>query len=157
MIALFYANCKRLAHFQPRLRALVTPLSLAQLRAKPQPREWSAIENVGHLIDTEQLLRYRIMRMCDAHMPTIVSYDQDAAVVRHAYQHADLYTLLAILDRERTTTLAYLRQMPKTALARTGWHSEYGLWQVANTITYLTNHDDVHYRQILALEIWPRG
>ena len=154
MNELFYANCQRLAHFQPRLRTLVTTLSDAQLRAKPLPREWSAIENVGHLIDTEQLLRYRIMRMCDESIPTIVNYDQDAAVVRHGYQQADLYALLATLAHERQVTLHYFAQLPLSHLARTGWHSEYGLWQVANTVTYLTNHDDVHYNQILKLPIY---
>lgn len=154
MNELFYANCQRMAHFQPRLRALVTTLSDAQLRAKPQPHEWSAIENVGHLIDTEQLLRYRIMRMCDEQMPTLLSYDQDAAVIRHGYQSADCYALLARLDYERHITLDYFMRMPLTHLAYTGWHSEYGLWQVASTITYLTNHDELHYNQILALDIY---
>ena len=152
MNELFYANCQRLAHFQPRLRTLVTALSDAQLRAKPQPLEWSAIENVGHLIDTEQLLRYRIMRMCDEHIPTLINYDQDAAVVRHGYQQADLFALLATLAHERQVTLAYFARLPLPHLARTGWHNEYGLWQVASTITYLTNHDELHYNQILGLD-----
>lgn len=154
MNELFFANRQRLAHFQSRLRALVTVLSDVQLRAKPLPREWSAIENVGHLIDTEQLLRYRIMRMCDESIPTLANYDQDAAVIRHGYQTADVYELLAILDRERQVTLQYFAHMPLTHLARTGWHSEYGLWQVASTITYLTNHDELHYHQILGLDIY---
>lgn len=153
MNELFYANVQRLAHFQPRLRALVTVLSAAQLRAKPQPREWSAIENVGHLIDTEQLLRYRIQRMCDEHMPTLLNYDQDAAVSRNSYQNANVYDLLATLAHERQVSLAYFARMPLMHLARTGWHSEYGLWQVASTITYLTNHDELHYNQILGLDI----
>ncbi|MFM7678208.1 MAG: DinB family protein [Roseiflexaceae bacterium] len=154
MNELFFANRQRLAHFQSRLRALVTVLSDAQLRAKPQPHEWSAIENVGHLIDTEQLLRYRITRMCTEAMPTLINYDQDAAVVRHGYQQADLFALLATLAHERQVTLAYFARLPLTHLARTGWHSEYGLWQVASTITYLTNHDELHYNQILGLDIY---
>jgi len=154
MNELFHANCQRLAHFQPRLRALVTPLNDAQLRAKPQPREWSVIENVGHLIDTEHLLRYRITRMCDEAMPTLINYDQDAAVIRHGYQTANVYELLATLARERQVTLNYFARLPLSHLSRTGWHNEYGLWQVASTITYLTNHDELHYNQILGLTIY---
>lgn len=150
----FNANITSLTHFQPRLRTLVMPLSDTQLRAKPQPHEWSAIENVGHLIDTEQLLRYRIMRMCNEDMPLLHNYDQDAAVIRNNYQSANIYALLATLDRERHITLDFFAQMAPEQLIRTGWHEEYGLWQVANTITYLTKHDDVHYAQILALDIY---
>jgi hypothetical protein len=63
MIEQFHANIDSMSHAIPMLRTLVCPLSDAQIRRKPAPTEWSIVEIVGHLIDTEQLLRYRIIRM----------------------------------------------------------------------------------------------
>jgi hypothetical protein len=130
------------------LRTLVCPLSDAQIRRKPAPTEWSIVEIVGHLIDTEQLLRYRIIRMTTLDHPAIIPYDQDAAVVRHGYQHADLNVLLRTLATERETTLQTFKGFTPTQLARTGWHLEYGLWVVAHVVTYLAKHDSMHDQQI---------
>jgi hypothetical protein len=148
MIEQFHANIDSMSHAQPMLRTLVCPLSDAQIRRKPAPTEWSIVEIVGHLIDTEQLLRYRIVRMTTLDHPAIIPYDQDAAVVRHGYQHADLHVLLRTLATERETTLQTFKGFTPTQLARTGWHLEYGLWVVANVVTYLAKHDSMHDQQI---------
>jgi len=151
MEELFYANRQCLAHFQPRIRALVTTLNDEQLRAKPQPNEWSIIENVGHLIDTEQLLRTRMQLLCEADNPTIVPYDQDAAVVRNGYQQADVWALCRTLASERQTTLAFLQSLRPQHLQRRGWHGDYGLWTVGFIIAYLAKHDYLQYAEIGAV------
>ena len=150
MIEQFHANIDSMSHAHPMLRTLVCPLSDVQIRRKPAPTEWSIVEIVGHLIDTEQLLRYRIIRMTTLDHPAIIPYDQDAAVVRHGYQHADLNVLLRTLATERETTLQTFKGFTPTQLARTGWHLEYGLWVVGDVITYLAKHDFMHDQQIRA-------
>ena len=150
MIEQFHANIDSMSHSHPMLRTLVCPLSDAQIRRKPAPNEWSIVEIVGHLIDTEQLLRYRIVRMTTIDHPAIITYDQDAAVVRNAYQKANLTVLLRTLAAERETTLQTFKTYTPTQLARTGWHLEYGLWVVADVITYLAKHDFMHDQQIRA-------
>ncbi|MFZ9858278.1 MAG: DinB family protein [Roseiflexaceae bacterium] len=144
----FHADISSLAHFQPFLRTLVGPISEHALRFRPAPSEWSVIENIGHLIDTEQLLRYRIQRMCALEHPIIISYDQDAAIVRNQYQQAILTDLLATLDRERHLTLTYLDTLSAADLLRTGWHNEFGLWRVDFVVSYLARHDYLHDQQI---------
>ena len=150
MIEQFHANIDSMSHAHPMLRTLVCPLSDAQIRRKPAPTEWSIVEIVGHLIDTEQLLRYRIVRMTTIDHPAIITYDQDAAVVRHGYQQANLTVLLRTLAAERETTLQTFNGFTATQLSRTGWHLEYGLWVVADVITYLAKHDFMHDQQIRA-------
>ena len=150
MLEQFHANIDSMSHSHPMLRTLVCPLSDTQIRRKPAPNEWSIVEIVGHLIDTEQLLRYRIVRMTTIDHPAIITYDQDAAVVRHGYQQADLTVLLRTLAAERETTLQTFKGFTATQLARTGWHLEYGLWVVSTVVTYLAKHDFVHDAQIRA-------
>lgn len=154
----FHADVASLSHFQPFLRTLVGSLPERALRFRTTPHEWSIIENIGHLIDTEQLLRYRIQRMCQLNHPTIVPYDQDAAVVRHNYQQASLTDLIATLDRERHQTLAYFATLAPSDLQRTGWHGEYGLWRVDFVVHYLADHDYLHDRQIRSvLNVYQRS
>jgi hypothetical protein len=144
MIQQFYADRESVAHAHQQLRLLVHPLSEAQLRYRPAPQEWSVSEIVGHLIDTEQLLRYRIERMCQYDQPLIIPMDQDESVQRNGYQQADVSALFGQLANERQYTQHFLAILPIRALGRTGWHAQGGLWQVANTVNYLARHDYLH-------------
>lgn len=141
-------HLESLRHAQAYLRTLVMPLPSAAWTYRPTPQEWSIIENVGHLIDTEQLLRTRILLLYTNDNPTIVPYDQDAAVVRNGYQHADIWGLWRTLTQERQTTLAFLQTLRPHHLQRRGWHGEYGLWTIDFIVTYLAKHDYLHYTQI---------
>jgi len=148
MIQQFYADRESLAHAHQQLRLLVHPLNEAQLRYRPAPHEWSVSEIVGHLIDTEQLLRYRIERMCQYDHPLIIPMDQDESVQRNGYHQADVDLLFRQLHAERLHTQRFFATLPIRALGRTGWHAEGGLWQVANTVNYLARHDYLHHQQI---------
>jgi hypothetical protein len=142
------SHMQSLRHAQSYLRTMVMPLSAATLTYRPAPQEWSITENIGHLIDTEQLLRMRMQLLCTHDNPTIVPYDQDAAVVRNDYQHADIWALWRTLIAERQTTLAWLSTLRPQHLQRRGWHGEYGLWTVEFVVAYLARHDYLHYTQI---------
>jgi len=144
----FYADRESIAHAQQQLRLMVHPLSESQLRYRPAPNEWSVSEIVGHLIDTEQLLRYRITRMCQYDHPLIIPMDQDESVQRNGYQHADVDLLFRKLHAERQYTQHFLAKLPVRALGRTGWHAQGGLWQVGKTVNYLARHDYLHHQQI---------
>jgi len=145
------SHIESLRHAQAYLRTLVLPLTPAVVTFRTAPHEWSIIENVGHLIDTEQLLRARMQLLCDADNPTIVPYDQDAAVVRNDYQHADIWALWRTLASERQTTLTFLQTLRPQHLQRRGWHGDYGLWTVGFIVAYLAKHDYLHYAQISAV------
>ena len=59
----FRAHIATITAFPARLTALVTPLTDAQLHFRPDEKEWSVLENIGHLIEIDPLYDDRIDRI----------------------------------------------------------------------------------------------
>ncbi len=66
-----------------RLRELVGEAG-ADLRTRPEPREWSVLECIGHLVDSELTTAARVRWIVSEEQPDIVGYDQDLWVDRPA-------------------------------------------------------------------------
>ena len=59
------------------------------IRHRPAAGEWSAVEVVGHMIDTMQIWTSRVERLMGEERPALPRYDQDALVRDNDYLHAD--------------------------------------------------------------------
>ena len=59
------------------------------IRHRPAAGEWSAVEVVGHMIDTMQIWTSRVERLMVEERPALPRYDQDALVRDNDYLHAD--------------------------------------------------------------------
>lgn len=96
------------------------------IRHRPAAGEWSAVEVVGHMIDTMQIWTTRAERLLVEERPALPAYDQDALVREHDYQHADPDVLFEQLRQacERFATL--VEHTPGSALQREGVHEEFG-------------------------------
>ena len=57
------------------LRRLVRDLPDATIRARPAPGEWTIVEVVAHLADTEERALGRTHRMLDEEEPALAPYD----------------------------------------------------------------------------------
>ena len=111
------------------VRAAVDGMSDGELRHRPAPGEWSAIEVVGHLVDKMEAWRGRVERLAGAEPGDDVPlppYDQDADVARNGYQDARLGILLGRLDGACRRFADEVVRVPDDALTRTGHHGEYG-------------------------------
>ncbi len=59
------------------------------IRHRPAAGEWSAVEVVGHMIDTMQIWTSRVERLMVEERPALPRYDQDALVRDNDSLHAD--------------------------------------------------------------------
>jgi len=98
----------------------------AALRRRPAPREWSAIEVLGHMIDKMEEWTRRVERVAAEERPALPGYDQDALVRERAYQHADPEVLLARLAGACERFATVVERLPDDALGRHGVHGEHG-------------------------------
>lgn len=122
----------------------------ADLRTRPEPAEWSALELIGHMVDAElaSSIRYRWILTQDE--PDLAPYDQDAWVARLHSTSEPLDDLLPVFDALRGTNLRLWQGASAIDRARVGHHLERGPESYELTFRLLAGHDRVHVAQARA-------
>jgi hypothetical protein len=133
-----------------RVESVLSAANDRQLRARPAPGEWSAIEVAGHLVDKMQFWSERVERIAREDRPFLRSYDQDAYVRDRAYQSADKGTLVHDLQAGCEDFVKLIEGLPESALAREGVHEETGPISMAQCILLPIDSAEEHLNQMQA-------
>ena len=144
----FAAHIAKLSAFSARLQAFVAPLTDTQLRFRPQDKEWSILENIGHLIDIDRLYVERVDLILSSERPQFAPFNPDEQVSAGNYQTMSLAELMATYSELRQATVAGLSTIAPDELTRVGIHARFGEITVARLVEILANHDEVHYTQM---------
>ena len=128
------------------LRALVDDAG-EDLARRPEPREWSVLECIGHIADAEIVYagRYRWILAHDE--PPLIGYDQDRWVSRLRHAEADVDELLRTFDALRAANIALWRRTPDDERARVGQHEERGPESFDLSFRLIAGHDRFHRDQ----------
>jgi hypothetical protein len=129
-----------------RLRTLLADAG-ADLRKRPDPREWSVLELIGHIVDAEIVSsgRYRWILVHDD--ADIVPYDQDLWVERLGHNDQDPAEMLELFEALRRANLQLWARTPAAGLARVGLHRERGPESYDLTFRMIAGHDRFHVNQ----------
>jgi hypothetical protein len=122
------------------------------IRHRPAAGEWSAIEVVGHMIDKMQIWTSRVERIIVEERPALPTYDQDALVRDHAYQHANPELLFEQLRQECERFALLVEDIPTSALQREGVHEEFGPITLRQCIEYPLESAPEHLAQLRAAQ-----
>ena len=144
----FAAHIAKLSDFPARLHTFVTPLTDTQLRFRPQDKEWSILENIGHLIDIDRLYVERVDLILSSERPQFAPFNPDEHVSAGNYQTKSLTELMTTYTELRLATVAGLSTIAPDELTRVGIHARFGEITVARLVEILANHDEVHYTQM---------
>jgi hypothetical protein len=132
--------------------ALVSAVSVEQMRWRPAPEAWSLLEVVNHLYDEERedfrtRLDY-VLHRPGQHPPPI---DPQGWVTARAYNQRDPRTSLDAFLREREASLEWLKD-----LATPNWDAEYradwGMLRAGDLLCAWLAHDHLHLRQLNELQ-----
>ena len=128
------------------LRALLADAG-ADLRSRPEPKEWSVYECIAHIADAELVVggRYRWILAHD--QPELVPYDQDLWIDRLHTGDEEPADLLATFEALRTANLDLWRRTPVEQRSRFGLHRERGPESYELTFKLLAGHDRFHLDQ----------
>jgi DinB superfamily len=129
-----------------RLRELVGEAG-DDLRTRPEPREWSVLECIGHLVDSELTTAARVRWIVAEDKPDIVPYDQDLWVDRLRHAEDDPDDLISLFDALRSANLRLWSSRPLTDRDRVGIHRERGPESYGLIVRLAAGHDRFHIAQ----------
>jgi hypothetical protein len=119
----------------------------AALRVRPEPREWSVLECLAHLADSELISGARLRWIAAEDEPDIVGYDQDLWVDGLRQVDEDPESLLGAFSALRRWNLDLWARLPEADRVRVGVHRERGPESLDLTFRLMAGHDLVHLEQ----------
>ena len=123
-------------------------LSDDELRLRPSPDEWSALEVCCHLRDSTQEEGVRVRRLVEEDGPTLEPYDQEAWAQERNYQGDDPRRVMTAL-RAFWGGLAYqLEGLTDEQWERGGTHPEIGPVTVRSRAEQQVDHARAHLEQL---------
>jgi hypothetical protein len=118
-----------------------------RLRERPAPTEWSILECLGHMVDSEIVTSARVRWIIAEDRPDIVGYDQDQWVDGLRHGDDDPEELLAIFETLRSANLGLWARSSPATRARWGVHRERGEESYDLLFRLLAGHDRFHLAQ----------
>lgn len=115
-----------------------------ELRRRPAPQTWSALEYGCHVRDVFEKFGERLRLMLNENDPVFDNWDQDQSALDNHYDRQDPATLGAELAAAATRTTATLDGIADEHWQRVGRRSNGSLFTVASLSRYLL-HDPVHH------------
>lgn len=127
----------------------VADASEAALDATPRaPDEWTARQIVHHLADSETISGYRVRRLIVEDDPLIEGYDEPLYAQVLFYDKRPIGPSLDALGAARATTLQILERLSEEQWARTGRHTESGVYGMDTWLRIYAAHAHEHADQI---------
>jgi uncharacterized damage-inducible protein DinB len=121
-----------------------------RLARRPARGEWSATEVLGHLLDAEVTLGFRIRKLAAEPGAVIVPWDQERWTDGLRHRRAEARRLLAAYAALRAANVDQVRRMSPRQRQAAGRHPEYGRLRVQQILDHWAEHDLAHLEQIRA-------
>ena len=126
-------------------------LSEDDLRRRPSPDGWSALEVCCHLRDHAEIEGQRVRLLVEEDEPTLVPWDQEELARERDYAHDDPRRVVTAL-RAFWGGLAYqLEGLSDEQWQRAGTHPEVGRVTVRSRAEQQVAHAEAHLEQLQAI------
>jgi hypothetical protein len=131
------------------LKALLNSAAEAQIRhGRDGDENWSAVEVICHLRDTEEIILRRMRTMRDDEDPVISGFDQEGLARERDYAADDPHTALAAFAEFRRQHTVELEALTAGQWERTGQHTTLGTVTIFNHTLHMVWHDAIHMAQV---------
>lgn len=133
-----------------KVRAAVAGLTREELTARPGPGDWSILEVVVHLSDSDVIAVDRIKRMLIEDNPPLLYADENAYITKLFPHDQDLDDAIVLMEVGRRQLARVLRKLPPEAFDRTGTNNKTGLKTVGGMVQSYIKHVDDHLKYVHA-------
>jgi hypothetical protein len=123
------------------------------VRARPEPQTWSALEYACHVRDVFALARYRHGLMLTEDDPLFANWDQDATAVDEDYAGQDPSAVEAALAANAAAYAGDLAAVTEDEWHRPGRRSDDKAFTVESFARYLL-HDPIHHLTDVTGQRW---
>lgn len=141
------------------IRTELATLGEAGARWRPAPREWSANECLGHIIEADKRgFAGRIGRILERDGVAEEGWDQVGVAAERRDNERSLSAILAEFQAGRDAAIDFVGQLQPDVLGRSAVHERVGVVTVRELLHEWVFHDRNHIRQILAntqARAWP--
>jgi len=135
------------------IAAAVSGLPDKVLRYKPSPEKWCILEILGHLVDMEIVLAYRMRQMMADKKPVIAPIEQDDWARNLGYMETPPVELVALYGLNRHHNLRLLRRLKVEDLVKSAYHPELKQdMSLAEIVERIARHGPNHLAQIERLK-----
>src|SRR5262249_51809452 len=137
-----------------KLSQAIRGLTAEDLLQVPDPGadvgKWSIQEVVMHLADCEGVHADRMKRLIAEDNPTLMAFDENKWAAKLHYSERDAADAVKLLDLTRKQVATVLRNLPESAFARAGTHSEAGRKTLGDVLKSTVAHFEHHLKFIHA-------
>ena len=109
--------------------------------------KWSIKELLGHIIDTERVFVYRLLRFSRADETPLAGFDQDPYVSASRANERSLQSLTDEFDHLRKANMFLIENLAETDLERSGKASGNSI--TVRALVYITGGHTQHHMNIL--------
>lgn len=127
---------------------LLSDLTEAQAASAYAPGKWTLKQVLGHVIDTERIFAYRVLRIARNDATPIEGFDQDPYVEFGPFTNLKLAALLDEFRAVRNSTILLLRHLNPEAWTRRGIAN--GKEVTVRALAYTVAGHELHHRRIIA-------
>ncbi len=127
--------------------SLLGSISEARADYRYAPDKWSIKEVIGHVVDTERIFAYRVLRFARNDKAPIEGFDQDEFARNSAFGERTLADLVEEFEHVRRANLLLFRSLSDEALGRQGIASEVEV--SVRALLYITAGHERHHMKVL--------
>ncbi|MFY0759957.1 DinB family protein [Metabacillus dongyingensis] len=126
---------------------LLNDLSEAEGEFRYAQGKWSIKEVIGHVVDTERIMAYRLLSIARGDAVQLPGYDENAYVAQANFNQEKMEDLLQNLFVVREGTLLLLKSLKEKDWLRWGTANELDI--TVRAIAYIIAGHELHHRKIL--------
>lgn len=138
---------ERLANQLEEMTSYWSSLSEEQALYRYEANKWSLKELLGHIIDSEAIMSYRLLRIARGDTTMLAGFEQDDYIPTAGFDAVPIQALIERYVLTRRSTLSLLRTLPEDAWSRRG--NANGSEVTALALAYIIAGHEIHHRNMI--------
>ncbi|WP_054958542.1 DinB family protein [Paenibacillus dakarensis] len=129
------------------IQEMIPTISDSKANFRYAPGKWSVKEVFGHMIDTERIMSYRLLRIARGDKTPLAGFEENFYVEHAHYDQRSLDSLLEEYVPVRNATVSLMNGLAEEAWGRTGIANDLPI--SARAVAYIIAGHELHHLGIL--------